>query len=774
MENYELINLINHALEHDPEATELLYEEFYSEVYFICFNILSSKEDAEDITQDTFIEAFTNLDSMKQPLSFKNWLGRIAANKSINFLKKRNRISLKDDDELDVMGESDEFESSFENKVIEADVYQTLIEIIQKLPEEQKMVVFLFYYQEMSVKEIAELCSCSENTVKSRLRYARLFMKKEIEKYEDEGYKLRCIVLLPFMFALFKAYRDNINVSTPCAIIPALLSKSSGSAAETETNHVTKEIVKSNVKRKVIKLSKVAKIGIAGVAAAVVVSGGVIAAVMAGCGNSEPESSAVSASSVDLAEDESVNESSLADKESTVSEQESSEAVPESSEESEAPKAEMTWKFKQMEPPKPQIVEYVTTKTDAGDVITATPSIVVDMEAAEKAFKEYSKFSSLTFADLECEQRDYDDERSAEKRGYDEEDYDDKNGIRYIYETGITGYDSERYQKNYTSLDDYNVRFTSTQTYSQYNGPEKYFIQLNYTDITQDETYDLLSRIFGEEIAEYLVYCEMEDGHKSDTYNNIYAAIPLDDNEKSKYIFERDFSILETGEEFINFTVELVDKNVTGYGYSDGAYDHFENNYTGMKLPVEISDIFDSKYGGTDLGDPAKLFDKTFSYGGSFDKYQFTHMRRLNVDTITYNDGSVYSHIFTDCYRMSVAADEDTKYKTEMEATFDIIKNADGSIDIQKINMSCPTTFHHYDEDNFAVLDDMLELTQQQVIDVLGIDKSLLGKVSGDEDYKMISVSEVPIKLFGQVTEVDLTLSAGESANDYYSEFKIE
>ena len=780
--NYELIELINHALEHDPEATELLYEEFYGEVYFICLNILSNKEDAEDITQDTFIEAFTNLDSLKQPLSFKNWLSRIAANKAINFLKKMNRISLKDQEKLDAMGGSDEFESSFENKVIEADVYQTLIEMIQKLPQEQRMVVFLFYYQEMSVREIAELCGCSENTIKSRLRYARLFLKKEIEKLEDKGYQLRCIAVLPFMFALFREYRDTVNVSAPCAIIPALSSKSSGSAAETEANQVTKETAKSNSKRKVIKLSKGAKIGIAGVAAAVVVSGGVLAAVMAGCGNSDPVKTETSESTTAAVSSEiSVSESSVEESVESSESEESTESIEESSDEevSEESTSKINWTFRSVKEPSFKDSEYKKVKPYSEvpemEIVTATPSYTIDMDAAGKKIKENDQLSAdLTFGKTKKDTRSCEEFNNV--------------GIqtKYNYEEILIGFpkDAEEIPTD-SSESDISVSLESILHTGGYNAPDLYELKLNNTTLSQDQIYDVVKDVFGEELAEYLVYSDFSKDESSDggsTARDYCSKQITTPNGNTSYTLYRSLEDKSYNEGLdVSFQISISDSTITADSNNRNRYEYYANGYVPIEPSLKLSDMLECDLGGTDLKKMDNLFSKALDFGGSYDKYQSTDFvgtddTGISISETKYDDGSVYYDYDIQGNRRSSGGSV-LEFGGYIDIQFKALQSPDGKLDIKEFSFSVPNV-ETRDSDKNTMEKDMKAIMEQcktQAKYLFGLTDADFknAEESSDESSMVILVKDVKLKVFGIETKAAVVLNVYWLTSGYRTEVKL-
>ena len=199
---------------------EQLYTEHYKSVYYTCYKYLQNEEDAKDMTQNVFIKAFDRIDSLKDASSFKSWINRIAANECLNELKKNNRIKLEELTATNSDGESfehieDESQKNPEEMAVEDDVRDILLDIINGLPQDQRIAVHLYYYQDMTVKEISQIFGCSEQTTRNRLGYARKNIKKEVDKLEDKGVQLRSIALLPFLYLLFQAEESYAQVAVP-------------------------------------------------------------------------------------------------------------------------------------------------------------------------------------------------------------------------------------------------------------------------------------------------------------------------------------------------------------------------------------------------------------------------------------------------------------------------------------------------------------------------------------------------------------------------------
>lgn len=265
MEQKEIINLVTDACKKDNTAMEKIYKLYYEDVYFVCKKYELSDEDAADVTQDTFIKAFSSLDSIENAAKFKPWILRIAGNNCLNLLKHRNIINFSSiDDEEHPIEIEDEKKSTLDT-VIDDETASILNGIINTLPIEQRVTVFMHYYQDMSVKEIANAYGCSENTVRSRLNYAKKTMRAEAEKLEDKGIKLRVVAALPFLGILFGMQRKAFACEIPdCTEVIAKTMTRSPRVME----NMGKSIVKKTVKGKIIA-GVVATAVIAGAAAGI-------------------------------------------------------------------------------------------------------------------------------------------------------------------------------------------------------------------------------------------------------------------------------------------------------------------------------------------------------------------------------------------------------------------------------------------------------------------------------------------------------------------------
>lgn len=195
-----------------------LFEKYYKDVYYVVLKLVGNEENASDITQEAFSKAFEKIDTLKDENKFKSWVISIANNLSLNFLKRGNIIRFVSINEDDVEIEVEDTQKGPEEQTVDKDVQDILSGLIDKLPEEQKIVLFLYYYEEMSVKEIAGICGCSEKTIYSRLSYAKKNLRNEVEKIEDKGVRLRSIAALPFIYVVFameakEVFASQIDIS---------------------------------------------------------------------------------------------------------------------------------------------------------------------------------------------------------------------------------------------------------------------------------------------------------------------------------------------------------------------------------------------------------------------------------------------------------------------------------------------------------------------------------------------------------------------------------
>jgi len=154
-----------------------LVSQYKKQFYAVAYTILKNEMDAEDAVCNGILKGYEHLDQLNDSHKLKFWMTTIIRNEALKIREKRNLLP--GNEKLEELMEPVH------------DSYNELWDIISKLKEEYRLVVVLFYYNEMPVKEIARLLGISVGTVKSRLSRAREFLKKELKDWEDDIYEGR-------------------------------------------------------------------------------------------------------------------------------------------------------------------------------------------------------------------------------------------------------------------------------------------------------------------------------------------------------------------------------------------------------------------------------------------------------------------------------------------------------------------------------------------------------------------------------------------------------
>ena len=203
----------------DQNAVNELYNQTFKKAYFVARTAIKSSDgdyssQIEDIMQDAYVKAFSSLDKLEEPEKFQGWLDTIVINRCKDFLKKKKPTLFSDmASENSNDGSTLEFEDSRENDRMEfrpeesvdyGETKRLIAEMLDRTPEDHKMCLLMYYYEEMSVRQIAEAMDCSEGTIKSRLNYARKNLKGQVLELEKKGTKLYCMPLLPFLYWFFR------------------------------------------------------------------------------------------------------------------------------------------------------------------------------------------------------------------------------------------------------------------------------------------------------------------------------------------------------------------------------------------------------------------------------------------------------------------------------------------------------------------------------------------------------------------------------------------
>ena len=253
--------LVLSAKNGNKKAFDKLYELTSNDVWFTCVSLLKDEENAKDIMQETYITAFLKLDTLKDEEKFCGWLTAIATNKSKNKLKGKVEYQI-DDEVLIAETETDELMLP-EEYINKAEKRKVLLQIIEDtLSFNQYQVVLMFYFNELSIAEIAQALEISEGTVKSRLNSSRAKMKTAIEDYENKsGDRLHGVVFVPFFTTIFREQAKSLKVPSITITLPngeslvTAASKGVSTAVKTSTATAVKAGAVTAVKTKAIAMA---------------------------------------------------------------------------------------------------------------------------------------------------------------------------------------------------------------------------------------------------------------------------------------------------------------------------------------------------------------------------------------------------------------------------------------------------------------------------------------------------------------------------------------
>jgi RNA polymerase sigma-70 factor (ECF subfamily) len=180
--------LVERAKSGQMEAYVELVRRIQEKIYHTIFGMTRNHEDADDLTQETFMYAYKALGSFKLKSSFYTWAYRIAVNLTLNHLKKKGREKGREDfeDSAAVFDRTEYAALSPEGDSLKKELKEKLEEAIEKLPPVYKAAFNLVVLQGMSHAEAAKLLGCTESTVSWRMHKARKMLQARLQPYLSE------------------------------------------------------------------------------------------------------------------------------------------------------------------------------------------------------------------------------------------------------------------------------------------------------------------------------------------------------------------------------------------------------------------------------------------------------------------------------------------------------------------------------------------------------------------------------------------------------------
>jgi RNA polymerase sigma-70 factor (ECF subfamily) len=164
--------LIRRILDGASDTYESLINRYKDGLYYHCFSMVRDEDTAEDLAQETFIQAYRQLKKYDPKYRFSTWLYKIATHKSIDYLRKHSPRLLEE-------GELDKLSSHHPSPYQEAE-FAELHDAVNSLPAKYRSVLSLYYWQGQSYEEIAEIMEVPIGSVKGWMNRAKLTLRKEL------------------------------------------------------------------------------------------------------------------------------------------------------------------------------------------------------------------------------------------------------------------------------------------------------------------------------------------------------------------------------------------------------------------------------------------------------------------------------------------------------------------------------------------------------------------------------------------------------------------
>ncbi|HCE53462.1 MAG: RNA polymerase subunit sigma-24 [Lutibacter sp. BRH_c52] len=178
--------LVNNYINGHEKSLEILIIRHKQRIFSFILSKVSDREVAEDIFQDTFIKVINTLKrgAYNEEGKFLPWVMRISHNLIIDHFRRNKRLpKFNNTDDFDIFDVLSDEMLSVENQIIKEQILEDVKKLVEELPEDQKEVLIMRMYKDMSFKEIAENTDVSINTALGRMRYALINLRKLIEKH---------------------------------------------------------------------------------------------------------------------------------------------------------------------------------------------------------------------------------------------------------------------------------------------------------------------------------------------------------------------------------------------------------------------------------------------------------------------------------------------------------------------------------------------------------------------------------------------------------------
>ncbi len=245
----------------NQQGFRIIYDQTHDYVYSQARMLLRNESDAGDLVQEVYINAYNSIQSLQDNKKIYSWLGGIAFRQATKILRKQRDVLLSDDEGtlFDMVVELDP-DVQPEHAMDKEYTQEVIAELIERLPPLQQAALTAFYYDELSIRQIAQAYDCSENTIKSRLNYAKKSLKEYVlEKEKKEGIKLYSLCPAVLLAALsFRLSQESMPVGDANAVYGGITQSLSLSEPATAVAKTAGAVVKAtSVKTAAVAISAV-------------------------------------------------------------------------------------------------------------------------------------------------------------------------------------------------------------------------------------------------------------------------------------------------------------------------------------------------------------------------------------------------------------------------------------------------------------------------------------------------------------------------------------
>ncbi len=235
MKTEQLTNLVKKAQQGDRNALNDLIGAVYEDLYFYACQTVKDEDLAADVTQESCLEIIKTMNNLRQPEAFGVWARRITYHQAMKHFRHNQEVTPDENEDGETVLDRivDESDSAQVEKALEdREFKQTMQQLLDNLPPEQRSALMMYYYEQLSVGQIAQIQGVSDGTVKSRLNYGRKAVKNQVEEYEKKhDVRLHSVAVLPLLAVLFRGQKKPMEQKAAAALLSAAKKSIFGVAA---------------------------------------------------------------------------------------------------------------------------------------------------------------------------------------------------------------------------------------------------------------------------------------------------------------------------------------------------------------------------------------------------------------------------------------------------------------------------------------------------------------------------------------------------------------